>query len=397
MSNKKHVKKHSDIVFNIDDIRKFCGVAGYVRSSGVRYPVFKYGLGSKLVDFKGREYIDLFLSSGRLVLGHSHKNVVLAAKKAAEYGIDTGFVGKEVFELKELILSFMQGSQNDLRFLPSEETAISYAISVARKYNSKNKIIVFDGAHSGLFNCDENDIICLQYDDIDAFLSLVENDSDISAVVVEPVATRMGIVLPSDGFLKNIREAASRRNIVLIFDEINTGFRVGSYLAQNDIGIYPDITCLGKVIGGGFSLGVCCARQELLDLVDAVGIAGNRVIIRSALAAIKLIDKEFLRSLCYKSSQLAEGINKFLVKENICIEAVSFGSMISLRRSIGGGLRDRMLKEGHYAVLFKCLLERGILISPDASSVFYLSNMHSRRDVLFLSESFKYCLSNLDN
>ena len=259
--------------------------------------VMDHGLGSKLFDIEWSAYTDYCLSWGALILGHAHQDVVKAVQKAVKKGFSFGVTTKPEIEIAQFIVKHVP-SIDMVRFVNSGTEATMSAIRLARGFTKRNKIIKFDGCYHGhsdgllamagsgvAFLAASSsqgipagyiqDTLSLPFNDTHTLINTIErHHADLSCVILEPVAGNMGVINPNKDFLKALRALTKKYNIVLIFDEVMSGFRTNLGCVQADLGVIPDMTCLGKIIGGGFP-GWCLWRQERYH--EAFGTLGRRL------------------------------------------------------------------------------------------------------------------------
>ena len=383
--------------------------------------IMKKGCGSRLIDRDNNSYTDYCLSWGALILGHSNRNVTLAIKRMAENGTSFGTTTVEEINIADHIKGCMPSIEK-IRFVNSGTEATMSAIRLSRGYTKKNIIIKFDGCYHGHFDdlltCAGSGVaelkesssqgvpqshiantISLPYNDIEAFKNAVsKHHENIACVIIEPVAGNMGVVQAKPEFLKTLRELTKQHNIVLIFDEVMTGFRASSGSVQSDVGITPDITCLGKIIGGGFPVGAYGGKKEIMgclaplgDVYQAGTFSGNPVIMKAGLAALRQLNDGFYKKLNEKCSNFVGEMNAFFKSEDLNVHMASYNSMINIRfckeavenyddaRSACGGEK--------YTALFRHLLENGIYWPPAELETLFVSGMHSKKDMNNLYES----------
>ena len=349
-------------------------------------PIFiKSGRGSKIYDASGREFIDYCLSWGALILGHSDPEVKAGLKKATERGSSFGAATKLETEFCRLIFSAMPSIEK-IRLTNSGTEAVMGAIRLARAFTKKNKIIKFAGSYHGsadyLLDCPgvpkgfTNLTLAAPYNDIKRVKDLVnKNKKDLAAIIVEPVAANMGVVLPEEGFLPELRKLTERNNIVLIFDEVITGFRLSLGGAQNLFHLKPDLTCLGKIIGGGLPCGAFGGRKEIMRLLAPEGnvyqagtFSGNPLVASAGLATLKkLMQLNPYQKLAEQTRNLCQGI-EILAKNNRVKLKINFiGSMFSIF------LAD-------FKKFYHGLLKEGIYLSPSGFEANFLSIKHTAPD-----------------
>ncbi|HOO91518.1 MAG TPA: glutamate-1-semialdehyde 2,1-aminomutase, partial [Syntrophales bacterium] len=317
--------------------------------------------GSKIYDVDGREYIDYIGSWGPMILGHAYPMVVDAVQKAAGKGTSYGALTEMEIEMAKLIVDAIP-SIDMVRMVSSGTEATMSAIRLARGYTGRSRIIKFEGCYHG--HADSLLVkagsgvatlgipgspgvpeelakltITLPYNDIEAVKSAVANyGDDIACVIVEPVAGNMGLVPPASGFLEGLRTITSERGILLIFDEVITGFRLTYGGFQNIIGIDPDLTCLGKIVGGGLPVGAFGGRREIMEYLAPVGpvyqagtLSGNPLAMASGIATLNCLQKPGVYdTLEEKTARLCDGIDTILARQEIPHRINRMGSMFTL-------------------------------------------------------------------
>ena len=389
--------------------------------------VMKYGRGSQLFDYDGNGFSDYCLSWGALILGHGHHNVILGAKKAAEKGTSFGTTTREEIELAEHIVEHVPSIEL-IRFVNSGTEATMSAIRLARGVTKKDVLIKFDGCYHGHFDdlltkagsgvaelkesssagipqAHIENTLSLPYNDIEIFRKTIETHKDkIACVIVEPVAGNMGVIPAKKEFLHALRELTKKYNIILIFDEIITGFRTHLNCVQSEYGIVADITCLGKIIGGGFPVGAYGGRRDIMERLAPLGnvyqagtFSGNPVVMRAGLATLKLLNHDFYQKLNERCEQLAKELNQFFNDNNIHAHLSHYKSMMSLRfrRDPVFNYTDAIAAASgkQYAQLFQHLLKAKIYFPPADLETFFISGMHTRKDLNYLSEKLKQFFS----
>lgn len=397
-------------------VRSFKAVGGHPL-------LMRYGVGAKIYDEDGNSYTDYCLSWGALIYGHAHRNVVLAAKKTAERGLSFGTTTRSEIDLAKFITRAIPSIEL-IRFVNSGTEATMSAIRLARGFTQKRIVVKFDGCYhghfddlltkagSGVANLQESsslgipsshieNTISLPYNNIEILSeTLARRQADIACVIIEPVAGNMGVVVPDMAFLKILRELTRKFNIVLIFDEVMTGFRANLGGVQTDFGIIPDLTCLGKIIGGGFPIGAYGGRKDIMRQLAPLGgvyqagtFAGSPVVMRAGLAALKLLNKNFYDHLNQRSAEFAEEMNLFFRENAINAHLSHYRSMLSLRfgRDPVKNYNDarRLASDAKYGQLFHHLLKSGIYWPPADLEAFFVSGMHTKKDLTALTSALK--------
>jgi glutamate-1-semialdehyde 2,1-aminomutase len=371
--------------------------------------------GSRIFDADGNSYIDYVLSWGPMILGHAHPKVVAALKKAAEKGTSYGAPTEREIELAELVLRAYP-SMDKVRMVNSGTEATMSAIRVARGFTGRDKIIKFEGCYHGhadgllvkagsgaaTFGLPDSpgvpksyarNTITLPYNDIRAFRQTVEKAwREIAAVIIEPVVGNIGCVLPNSGYLEALRKITKKHGIVLIFDEVMTGFRVAFGGAQARYGIRPDMTCLGKVIGGGLPVGAYGGRKEIMSLVSPEGpvyqagtLSGNPLAMTAGVETIKELSRPGVyKSLDRKAAMLEEGLKDAAKKAGVKTRFYRAGSMFCTYFTdtdvidYGSAKKADAVK---FSRFFSGMLDRGVNLAPSQFEAGFMSLSHSERDI----------------
>lgn len=373
--------------------------------------------GSRIYDVEGREYIDYMASWGPMILGHSHPEVVAAIQKAAERGTSYGATTEMEVEMAQCIVDAFP-SMDMIRMVSSGTEAVMSAIRLARGYTGKNRIIKFEGCYHG--HADSLLVkagsgiatlgipgspgvppalaeltITLPFNNTETLKSCVDKyGDDLACIVVEPVAGNMGVVLPKDGFLETMREITRKRRILLIFDEVITGFRMTYGGFQNLAGIDPDLTCLGKIIGGGLPVGAFGGKKDIMEHLAPVGpvyqagtLSGNPVAMSAGLATLKILDKnrDGYDGLERTTASLCEEMKKCFDQANVPVCINRIGSMFTVFFNAGevtdfhtAGKSDTK----RFARYFNGMLGRGINLAPSQFEAAFVSFAHTDGDIV---------------
>ncbi len=376
-----------------------------------RNPLFiEKGKGSKIYDIDGNEYIDYICSWGPNILGHCYPKVIEEVKKACDNGLTFGAPTEEEVVLAELIREIMP-SMEVIRMVNSGTEAVMSAIRVARGFTKRDMILKFKGCYHGHSDgllvkagsaaltaavpdslgvpksYTENTLVAL-YNDEKSVEELFEKyGNKIACVVVEPVAANMGVVLPKKGFLQFLRDITEKYGSLLIFDEVITGFRLSLGGAQEYFGIKPDMTTLGKIVGGGMPMAVYGGRKEIMDCVAPLGgvyqagtLSGNPIATTAGIATLTALkeNKHLYADLEKKAEKIANSYRKIGASVN------QIGSLLS------GFFTDREVNDydsatssdtEKYAKFFNYLLENGIYIAPSQYEAMFVSMAHSDEDI----------------
>lgn len=353
-------------------------------------PVFiKKGKGPKIFSIDGRGFIDYCLGYGVLILGHAHPAVCAELKKAISCGTVFGAPTQEEIELAKLITGTIPSIEK-IRLVNSGTEAVMSAIRLARAYTHKNTIIRFEGSYHGhsdyLLDCPgipddfKKYTVTVPYNNIEAVNTAVNKyKDDTAAIIVEPVAGNTGIVLPKDGFLEGLRRITRENKIVLIFDEVITGFRLKFGAAQDLFGIKPDLTCLGKIIGGGLPIGAVGGRKDIMELLAPEGgvyqagtFSGNPMSVRAGKVTLGVLSKiNPYKQLEAKVKALCEAIASSAKEFKIEVKVNFIGPMFSIF------FTDTALFKRFY----QGLLKEGIYFSPSAFEADFLSVTHTDSDI----------------
>lgn len=380
-------------------------------------PVFmKKAKGTYMYDVDGNRYIDYIASWGPMILGHAHEPVIKAIKKYASYSTSYGAPTKLEVDMAELIKSMVPGVDL-VRMVSSGTEACMSAIRLARGYTWRNKIIKFEGhyhghadsflvkAGSGMATLDiqtvpgipggvTNDTLVAAYNDIDGLRKLVEaNRGEIAAIIVEPVAGNMGCVLPAPGFLESLRSICSAEGIVLIFDEVMTGFRLAPGGAQELFSVQADLVTFGKVIGGGLPVGAFGGKKEIMQYIAPLGnvyqagtLSGNPMAMIAGFTTLKILKDNpgIYRELEEKTGYLRKGINEVLKSAGRPYRINQLGSMISvhfINEEVVDFASASRADIPLFNRMFHYLLDRGIYLPPSAYESWFLNNALSQADL----------------
>ncbi|MCP2520109.1 glutamate-1-semialdehyde 2,1-aminomutase [Candidatus Aminicenantes bacterium AC-708-M15] len=374
------------------------------------------GNGSKIWDVEGNEYIDYVLSWGPLILGHSHPKIVEAIKEEIKKGTSYGAPTEIEVKLAKLITEIVPSIEM-VRMVNSGTEATMSAIRLARAYTRREKIIKFEGCYHGhsdsflikagsgalTFGMPDSpgvtkgsaiDTLVAKFNDLNSVKNLIsENKGQIAAVILEPIAGNMGCIPPEEGFLKGLREITANENILLIFDEIITGFRVSLGGAQELYKINPDLTTLGKIIGGGFPVGAYGGKKEIMRLIAPEGpvyqagtLSGNPVAMRAGYETLKILkeDKDFYKKLDILGKILEEGIIENMKKLNLNFSYNRIGSMSCLFfteqkvKDLNTAKKSDLKK---FSIYFHEMLKRGIYLPPSQFETIFISIAHSEEDI----------------
>lgn len=395
------------------------GVSSPVRSfyqvGGIPFFVSR-AKGSKIYDIEENEYIDYVMSWGALILGHANDEVIDSIKSQVEYGTTYGATTELEYILAKMISSYIP-SMEMIRFVNSGTEACMSTVRLARAFTGKNKIIKFEGCYhghadyflvsagSGVANMPNpsskgiptnmlKDTILVPFNDTEKFIEVVEKNKDIACVIVEPIPANMGVVLPKEGFLETISKYCKDKNILLIFDEVITGFRFGMCGVQDLLGIKPDITCLGKIVGGGFPLACFGGRKEIMSLLAPLGqvyqagtLSGNPIAVSAGIKTLEILKKLDYTYLDKLSSKLSQQI-KIILSKNIKNKKIvinRFRNLLSIffsdKEEISNFSDAINSDKKMFSSFFHHLLRNGIFIPPSMFEAWFLSFSHTENDI----------------
>jgi glutamate-1-semialdehyde 2,1-aminomutase len=373
--------------------------------------------GAKVFDIDGHEYIDYVGSWGPMILGHAHPDVIMAIQKTAAKG--TSFGAPTLLETEmALQIKKMVPSVDSVRMVNSGTEATMSALRLARGYTNRSLVIKFEGCYHGhndsflikagsgalTFGTPNSpgvtpgtakDTLLARFNDLESVKELFDQYTDqIAALIIEPVTGNMGVVIPEKEFMQGVRDLCTQYGTVLIFDEVMTGFRLSKGGAQQILGITPDLTCFGKIIGGGLPVGAYGGKQEIMDKLAPKGpvyqagtLSGNPLAMSAGITTLRILDETdgFYEMLEEKSARLGDGINK-------CIKDLDFpavinrvGSMFTLfftKEEKVGSFADACLCDTSvYSKYFKMALESGIYLAPSQFEAAFMSAAHTTKKI----------------
>ena len=378
-------------------------------------PLFiERGRGAYLEDADGHTYIDYVMSWGPLIHGHAPKGLLRVLEKTAKRGTSFGAPSELETRLAHRVAMLMPSIER-VRFVSSGTEAAMSAIRVARAATKRDKIIKFEGCYHGhadpfLVQAGSGamtlgvptspgvpaaaslDTVVARYNDLASVEQRVEQHrGQVAALIVEPLAGNMGLVLPQDGFLQGLRQICSREGIVLVFDEVISGFRAATGGAQQVFGIRPDLTCLGKIIGGGLPVGAYGGRKDLMELVAPAGpvyqagtLSGNPLAMAAGSWCLEALSPRLYKHLAKLGARLADGFADAARDAGVPLQVNAFGSLLTPFfteqpvRDYDSALTANTERYGRF---FRAMLARGVYPPPSQFEAWFISGAHTERDV----------------
>jgi glutamate-1-semialdehyde 2,1-aminomutase len=396
------------------------------RSVGSQPLFIDRGEGAYVFDVDGNRYLDYVLSWGPLILGHANDAISRVICETARKGTSFGAPSPLELELAKRVMGFYP-SMERVRFVNSGTEATMSAIRLARAYTKRDYIIKFEGCYHGHADiflvqagsgvatlglpdspgvpaATANQTLIAPYNDLEAVKKIFQNyPQQIAAIIVEPVAGNMGVVPPVEGFLQGLRTLSEEYNALLIFDEVMTGFRVHRGGAQALYNIKPDLTTLGKVIGGGVPVGAFGGRQEIMDLIAPAGpvyqagtFSGNPLAMAAGVEILQILDNPAVwENLNARSNQLKEGVISILRRKALNYQLQSVGSMFTLffaENPVTNWTTASLANREKYAQFFRNMLDYGVYLAPSQFEAGFLSSMHGEHEILFTLEAIEKSL-----
>jgi len=378
-------------------------------------PVFiTRGRGARIEDIDGHRYIDYVMSWGPLIHGHAPAGLRKALASAAARGTSLGAPTELETRLAQRVAMLMP-SMERVRFVSSGTEAAMSAVRVARAATQRDKIVKFAGCYHGhadwfLVQAGSGamtlgvpnspgvpasaaaDTLIASYNDVESVETLAAGyRGQIAAIIVEPIAGNMGLVPPRAGFLQGLRTLCDREGILLIFDEVISGFRAAAGGAQQLFGIRPDLTCLGKIIGGGLPVGAYGGRASLMELVSPAGavyqagtLSGNPLAMTAGLWSLGELSPKLYRRLAALGAQLAAGLADAARDAGVPLQVNAFGSLVTpffTARSVRDLASAMTADTGRYAGFFRGMLARGVYPPPSQFEAWFISGAHTERDI----------------
>lgn len=371
--------------------------------------------GSKIYDVDGNEYIDYVGSWGPMIVGHCHPRVNEAIKKMADKGTSFGAPTELEIELAKLVIEAVPSIEM-VRMVNSGTEATMSAIRLSRGYTGRDKIIKFEGGYHGhadglLVKAGSGaatlgvpdspgvpadyarNTITVPFNDLEAVRNVIEKEGkNIACIIVEPLPGNMGVIPPGNGFLEGLREICSKSGVVLIFDEVMSGFRVAYGGAQEVFGVMPDLTCLGKVIGGGLPVGAYGGKREIMEQIAPTGpvyqagtLSGNPLAMTAGIETLKILSKPgAYEQLEERSAQLSEGMKTIAEKFGVATYSTRVGAMFCTfftDRKVIDYASAKTSDTERYGKFFRNMLENGVNLAPSQFEAAFMSLAHTPEDI----------------
>lgn len=389
------------------------------------YPFFtNLGKGSYIRDVDGNEYLDYCLAYGPLILGHAHPKVVEAVQEQLCKGAIYGTPTEQEVELVELIRASVPSAEM-VRLVTTGAEATMSAIRAARAYTEKKKILKFEGCYHGAYDSvlvkagsgaatfgipnslgvpeetTRNTLVC-PFNNIEELEQVIKREKDsLAAVIIEPVIGNMGVILPKEGYLQNVRELTENSGIVLIFDEIITGFRLAFGGAQEYYGVKPDMTTLGKILGSGFPIAAFLGQREIMQMIAPAGKAyqagtysGNPVSVVAGLATLETIRQKgtaFYEKLEYRRKKTTQALQRIATEQGVTVQVNDIASMFQIffnSNPVYDYETSKSSDNKKFMEYHKKMLEKGVFIPPSQFETCFLSSEHSDQDIKKTIETF---------
>lgn len=384
------------------------------KSVGLNPVYMDHGIGSRVYDIDGNSYLDYVGSWGPLIMGHAHPEVIEAIKKTAEKGTSFGAPTELETLMAELVVERVP-SVDIVRMVNSGTEATMSALRLARGYTKRSKILKFEGSYHGhadslLIKAGSgvatlglpdspgvpegvaSQTITVPYNDLEsAALAFEKFGEEIACIIVEPVAGNMGVVPPLPGFLEGLRELTEQYGSLLIFDEVMTGFRVHYNCAQGRYGVTPDLTCFGKVIGGGLPVGAYGGKREIMEMIAPSGpiyqagtLSGNPLAMAAGYTTLKLLTKETYELLERQAVRLQLGFEQNAAKHGIAATINRVGSMVCPFFTETHVINFETAKTSNlerFKAYFSAMLDLGVSIAPSQFEGMFVSAVHSDEDI----------------
>ena len=377
------------------------------------YPFFaKEAHGSKIIDVDGNSYIDYCLAYGPLVLGHANQKIMEKVVEQVKIGSAYGVPTENEIELAKLVIKKVPCAEM-VRFVNSGTEATMSAIRLARAATGKKKIIKFEGSYHGAHDYvlvksgsgavglpdspgvpedTTKNTVLVPFNDEEAVTNLIKREgNDIAAVIVEPIMGNIGFIPPKNEYLKFLREITSQNNIILIFDEVITGFRIAEGGAQEYFGITPDLVTFGKILGGGFPIGALAGKKEFMEMIAPAGTVyqagtfnGNPVSITAGLAMLNQLNNNFYTESERKGKMMRTGIQDILSDNNLDFKVAGLSSMFQLYftdKEVYDYSSAKSADTEKFNQYFQTLLKNGVFIPPSQFECCFISAAHDKEDI----------------
>jgi glutamate-1-semialdehyde 2,1-aminomutase len=377
------------------------------------YPFFaKEAKGSKIIDVDGNSYIDYCLAYGPLVLGHANEKIIGKVAEQLKIGSAYGVPTENEIKLAKLVIKKVPCAEM-VRFVNSGTEATMSAIRLARAATGKKKIIKFEGSYHGAHDYvlvksgsgaaglpdspgvpedTTKNTVLIPFNDKEAVVDLIEREkNDIAAIIVEPIMGNVGFIPPKEDYLKFLREMTGQNNIILIFDEVITGFRIAEGGAQEYFGVTPDLVTFGKILGGGFPIGALAGKKEIMEMIAPAGTVyqagtfnGNPVSITAGLAMLNQLNDNFYAESKRKGKMIRTGIQDILSDNNLNFKISGLSSMFQLYftdKEVYDYISAKSADTEKFNQYFQTLLKNGVFIPPSQFECCFISSMHDNEDI----------------